>query len=110
MSEWEQQFAAIKQQFFQRTRQRLQATEVLIKALATDPGDDGFWQQVCKDFHFLSGAGGTYRMPELTELGAAGEELCLTQLELPAERRAHSEVSRLQLLLEQARALIESDS
>ena len=110
-SEWEEQFKQMRAQFFERARQRLKNTAVLLAAAAG--ASDALLQsdaleQLQKDFHWLAGTGGTYKLPEMTEIGCSGEDICLRLLKSDRAAQPDEPYDRLAQLLKEAEQLIDA--
>lgn len=75
--EWNDQFAAMKAQFLLRAKDRLAGLDKAIDDWDKNIEDPELLMKVYKDFHWLAGVGGTYQLPEISALGANGEEICL---------------------------------
>jgi chemotaxis protein histidine kinase CheA len=76
MSNWQTQFEEMRKQFQERARGRLQRTKELLQHLEKNGQDDQSMLALQKDMHWLAGVGGTYKLPILTSIGEAGEEIC----------------------------------
>lgn len=85
MTSWENQFQDMKNQFVQRSHERLITIEAMLAQLQTNPHDLNLLRDVMKNFHWLAGSGGTYGFDEITQWGTYGEELCdyLLKLQVP---------------------------
>lgn len=81
---WENQFQSIKNQFVDRSKERLQAIESLLLKLQTSPSDESMLRLIMQHFHWLAGSGGTYGFDDITQWGTYGEELCDYLLKLHA--------------------------
>jgi chemotaxis protein histidine kinase CheA len=105
MSDWQTQFAAIRQQFFARAQPRLVKTIETLDALAKNSGDAESLAAIRKDMHWLAGVGGTYKLPEITEIGESGEQLCDKFIE-SSQALPQEELARLRSLAQRAQAII----
>ena len=95
----------MRAQFLARANDRLSlAADVLCK-LEQQPTDATTMHDMRQHFHWLAGVGGTYKIPEVSDLGAAAEELCD---EIIDGRRtlSNDEVRRLSDILDRAKTLI----
>jgi diguanylate cyclase (GGDEF)-like protein len=63
-------------EFVRASLGRLAEMEALVDRLAAEPGDDASTRSILRHFHGLSGAGGSYGFPHVTELGHEGEAAC----------------------------------
>jgi hypothetical protein len=81
MSMWNDQFAAMRTQFLTRAKDRLKGLETAIEEWASDTANMDNLMRVYKDFHWMSGVGGTYQLPEVSALGSNGEEICMELME-----------------------------
>ena len=84
MSNWENEFQSIKNQFVDRSKERLLAIESLLTRLKSAPSDESILRLVMQHFHWLAGSGGTYGFDDITQWGTYGEELCDYLLKLHA--------------------------
>ena len=109
MSEWQTQFELIRQQFFARANPRIVKTGEAVDALAKNPSDMELLASVRRDMHWLAGVGGTYKLPEITEIGENGELVCDTHLE-SSTALSTEEVSTLRSFVDRARSIFESES
>jgi len=76
LSDWDQQFSDMRAQFLARAQLRLGHISDAIERLQNDVTDDAVLLEVRRHFHWLSGIGGTYKLPAVSELGMTGEEIC----------------------------------
>jgi chemotaxis protein histidine kinase CheA len=76
VSDWEQQFAAMRVQFLQRAGDRMAKMAEALAKLSANPNDFEALTEVRQHFHWLSGVGGTYKMPAVSDIGIVAEELC----------------------------------
>lgn len=99
MKIWQDTFEELKQQYVVRSAERVQQIEDLLNSLAKAPGEGAILRELMRHFHWLSGSGGIYGMPQITKLGTQGEELCenLLRLNRPITR---SEWDKCHALLE----------
>lgn len=105
MSDWDQQFAAMRAQFLARANDRLSLAAGVLYRLEQQPTDITTMQDMRQHFHWLAGVGGTYKIPGVSDLGAAAEELCD---EIIDGRRTLSsdDIRRLSEILDRAKTLI----
>lgn len=101
MSTWDEQFGAMRQQFLIRASDRLIRMADALRKLQTEPTDRQTLADVRQHFHWLTGVGGTYKLPAVSELGATAEDICDRMLESNQNEFA-TEVEELRRLLEQA--------
>jgi hypothetical protein len=83
--DWNDQFAAMRSQFLLRAKDRLAGLDGAIDAWEKKLDDQELLMKVYKDFHWLSGVGGTYQLPEISALGSNGEEICLDLIDRKRE-------------------------
>lgn len=103
--DWETQFAAMRVQFLNRATDRIVKVATAIDDLTANPADKEKLAEVRQHFHWLAGAGGTYQLPNATELGNAGQDICDACLE--ADRvPAINELQQLKEMIERARSII----
>lgn len=103
--EWEEQFAGMRAQFLTRANERLARVAETIARLEKQPTDAKALADVRQHFHWLAGAGGTYQLPEVSNLGATGQELCDEFIEtkrLPSVQ----EVQSLREMIDRVRVVI----
>lgn len=75
----------MRAQFLIRAKDRLAGLDKLIDDWANDTANMDLLMRVYKDFHWMSGIGGTYQLPEISVLGANGETICLEIMERKRE-------------------------
>jgi chemotaxis protein histidine kinase CheA len=98
MQDWQTQFEIMRTSFLSRAVERLERINGLLERLYCNPEDEKILSEVRQHFHWLCGVGGTYKLPQVSELGWEGEELCdrlVTENVTPSV----TDVSRLQQLL-----------
>lgn len=83
--DWNDQFAAMRAQFLNRAKDRLAGLDKAIDDWEKKTDDPDLLMKVYKDFHWLSGVGGTYQLPEISALGSNGEEICLDLIDRKRE-------------------------
>jgi chemotaxis protein histidine kinase CheA len=98
MQDWQSQFEAMRASFLARAGERLDRINLLLNRLYCTPADTDLLTEVRQHFHWLCGVGGTYKLPEVSDLGWEGEELCDRLVE-DQETPSVTDVSRLQNLL-----------
>jgi chemotaxis protein histidine kinase CheA len=105
MSDWQTQFEEMRRQFYPRAVERLVKTLNMLDRLLEKPDDADLLADIYKDVHWLAGAGGTYKIREISEIGRDAEEVCDKYLEeeryLPI-----SEINFLRSLIESAHAIL----
>src|SRR5579883_883628 len=95
MSHWNDQFAAIRAQFLIRARQRLQKIESLLNQLKSDSSNEEMLSQAVTNLHWLAGAGGTYGLPELSQIGSEGEAILEKYLAVKTEVITDNDMDKL---------------
>lgn len=98
MQDWQSQFESMRASFLSRAGDRLEKISALLEKMYCAPADKVILAEVRQHFHWLCGVGGTYKLPEVSELGWEGEELC-DRLVDNGETPSMTDVSRLQTLL-----------
>ncbi len=76
MQDWQTQFESMRSSFMSRAGERLERIGVLLDSLNANPANEQLLAEVRQHFHWLCGVGGTYKLPEVSDLGWEGEELC----------------------------------
>ncbi|HEY9789580.1 MAG TPA: Hpt domain-containing protein [Candidatus Obscuribacterales bacterium] len=109
MSDWQKKFDEIRLQFFGRAQPRLVKTVETLDALAKNRGDAHSLAAIRKDMHWLAGVGGTYKLPEITQIGETGEQLCDKFLET-AQPPPEQDLAHLRSLIARAQAIIDAQS
>lgn len=107
MQDWQEQWTQMRAQFMTRAQERLCRVEGLLQELHQQRTAE-LLGEVRNHFHWLSGVGGTYKLPEVSDIGNQGEQLCNHHLEagsVPDE----SEVNELHELLDRVRTRIQSE-
>lgn len=95
----------MRTQFLNRAGDRLSKVSAAVDELTANPSDQNKLSEVRGHLHWLAGAGGTYKLPDATEIGTAGEELCDSCLQ--ANRApSTSELHELKEMIERARSII----
>lgn len=98
MQDWQTQFENMRASFLSRAGERLDRINGLLETMHQAPTDEGLLAEVRQHFHWLCGVGGTYKLPEVSELGWEGEELCDRLVENRLTPSS-ADVNRLQGLL-----------
>lgn len=98
MQDWQSQFESMRADFLSRAGSRLEKIGRLLEQLLILPSDKSLLAEVRQHFHWLCGVGGTYKLPEVSDLGWEGEELC-DRLVDNSQTPSASDVYRLQQLL-----------
>jgi chemotaxis protein histidine kinase CheA len=98
MQDWQSQFESMRASFLARAGERLDRIYALLNRLYCTPTDKDVLAEVRQHFHWLCGVGGTYKLPEVSELGWEGEELC-DRLVDGDESPSATDISRLHNLL-----------
>lgn len=108
MKIWQDTFEELKRQYIVRSSERLDQINDLLNSLAKSPGDIALLRDLMRQFHWLSGSGGIYGLPQITKIGSHGEELCeqLLRANKPVTR---SEWDKCKALLEALRTSFTSD-
>lgn len=75
MQDWQDRFAALKNQFVARSVERIAGLALLIESLAQKPTEQ-LLRDIRQQFHWFAGSGGIYGFENVTRLGLQGEELC----------------------------------
>lgn len=76
MQTWQSRLNERKQQFLNKTRDKVAEVLPLLDSLVANRNDVEALTKVNKFFHQLAGAGGIYEMTEFCNVAIAGEELC----------------------------------
>jgi diguanylate cyclase (GGDEF)-like protein len=77
---WDKTFQELKNQYLNRSSERLDQIGELLNSLAKNPADVGLLRDLMRQFHWLAGSGSIYGFPQITKLGTHGEEFCETIL------------------------------
>jgi diguanylate cyclase (GGDEF)-like protein len=76
MKVWTDTFKELKQQYIQRSTERIASIKELLRRLARNPADVSSLRELMRQYHWLGGSGSTYGFPQITKLGTHGEHLC----------------------------------
>lgn len=76
MHEWQKKFNNLRNQFLERSNERLENLRVLIGHLGTHSTDMNLLGEIRQLFHWCAGSGGVYGFERVTKLGLQGEEIC----------------------------------
>jgi len=104
MTMWNEQWAAMRTQFLARAKDRLAKLAETIEEWDRNRDVDTL-MAIYKDFHWLSGVGGTYQLPEISALGSNGEEICMEVIQRKREIAA-DDPQRLRDILASVNAVI----
>ncbi len=96
-------FDSLRRQFIEKTGSRLARMEELVDLLRREDDFEAL-ERLYRDFHALTGLGGTYGMPRLGELAEAGEataKKCLETSAIPSSEKERWEdlISKLRSCL-----------
>jgi hypothetical protein len=107
MVDWQQQFENMRALFISRAGERLDKILELLDQLGS--GSDNQQQlatTIRQHFHWLSGTGGTYKIPEMSDLGYEGECLCDSHLQENSPLSI-SDIEQLRTLISRVRQQLE---
>lgn len=77
MYDWKSQFAVQRQDYLQRTTERLNAMDAMLGTLAQYPAELAPLRDLSQHFHQLAGSSAIYEMDQLGDLASKGEKICL---------------------------------
>jgi diguanylate cyclase (GGDEF)-like protein len=109
MQVWQDTFKELKNQYMQRSSERIAIIQDLLRTLSRNPSDVSSLREIMRHFHWLSGSGGMYGFAQVTKLGAQGERVCeeLLQDNTPV---ANEQWTKLRLLTDTIiRAITDED-
>lgn len=104
MHDWQAKFSDLRNQFIQRTDERLMALSTLIDNLPYRPGDTLLIKEVRQQFHWFAGSGGVYGFEQVSKFGQHGEEICdfLLRDMIPASKIDCEKMQRMVQLIRQS--------
>lgn len=104
MQEWQSKFNVLREQFINRSAERLAALEAIIANLPFRPGDASLIKDAHQQFHWLAGSGGVYGFDDVTKFAQNGEEVCdfLLRDRIPASKADSEKLTRLIQLIRQS--------
>jgi diguanylate cyclase (GGDEF)-like protein len=76
VTQWEEELGELRVEFVRGSSERLARLNRALDLLRSAPADRAHIQDVRKEFHGFSGAGGTFGFPDVSELGNEGERAC----------------------------------
>lgn len=76
MTSWQETFAELKNQYVQRSTDRLAQIIELVTKLISNPMNKDLVRDLSRHFHWLAGSGSMYGFQRVTALGLEGEKLC----------------------------------
>jgi diguanylate cyclase (GGDEF)-like protein len=98
MASWQETFAELKNQYVQRSTDRLVQIVDLAGKFAANPVNKDFAQQLSRHFHWLAGSGSMYGFQKVSALGLEGEKLA-DQIFKQAGPASSTELERLKHIL-----------
>jgi diguanylate cyclase (GGDEF)-like protein len=76
MKVWSDTFKELKQQYMQRSAERIALVKELLRRLARNPADVTSLRDLMRQYQWFAGSGTTYHFPQVTKFGSHGEHLC----------------------------------
>ena len=103
MQAWSQTFEQLKEQYVRRSAERVGKIVEMLALLVQDPTSSDVISQLVRHFHWLAGSGTMYGFPQVSSLGAEGEDYCNTLLRDPT-KKAPADVNKLKTILNELSA------
>ena len=76
MASWQETFSELKNQYVQRSTDRLAQIIELVTKLISNPMNKDLVQQLSRHFHWLAGSGSMYGFQKVSAMGLEGERVC----------------------------------
>lgn len=88
MLDWHSTYTKLRDKYLAQSRERLERIEAAIEHLSDAESVTQTLDEVRRHFHWLSGSGGIYGFPEITEIGKEAELLCeyMSPKQLPSDK------------------------
>lgn len=99
MQVWQDTFNELKQQYVQKSKDRLELVAQALDYLCKKPNDSESVRELIRQFHWLGGSGGIYGYPQVTKLCTHAERVCDRVL-IEARSVAREDIEKLKVLLE----------
>ena len=84
MQAWSQTFEQLKEQYVRRSAERVGKIVEMLALLVQNPANAEVISQLVRHFHWLAGSGTMYGFPQVSSLGAEGEDYCNMLLRDPS--------------------------
>jgi len=108
MQAWSQTFEQLKEQYVRRSAERVGKIVEMLALLVQNPANAEVISQLVRHFHWLAGSGTMYGFPQVSSLGAEGEDYCNMLLRDPA-KKAQADVNKLKTILNELSAQFKSE-